>query len=125
MIERFVWVIARPLSATRLVAPLEFTSNGKFHLCHWGVLVSDLSIEVLTTLLVESGKTPTTDDNDAVLGELWELTRVEGNIDTVNVTRPFRVSILKAKWMTFSAQRLGTTFMTSDEIRLKGVSQCQ
>src|SRR5579859_6096369 len=42
--RRKVWILARPLSVTQIITPLGMASKGKFYLCHWDVLVSDLSV---------------------------------------------------------------------------------
>ena len=82
--------------------------------------MTELDVGLLKALLVENGKSPTTAENDEELGTLWELNRIDRNINIVNVTRPFKVSKLKAEWRTFSAQYLGETYLNSDEIQGKG-----
>src|SRR5256885_8008247 len=42
--RRFVYVVARPLKAA---GPFTFVSEGKFPICHWGVLFSELNEETL------------------------------------------------------------------------------
>ena len=116
-----VWIFARPLSFARKFVPFQFTSNGKYHLCHWGVLVSSLPVEEMKNILVEGGKTSTLQSFDYELGQMWELNRIERNTNTVNVTRPFKVSHIQADWRPFSAEYLGETPLGRAQIQHIGI----
>jgi len=49
--QRFVYVVARPLKAA---GPFSFVSEGKFSICHWGVLFSEFDGESLEQKFAES-----------------------------------------------------------------------
>ena len=50
-LQRFVYVVARPLQAA---GPFSFVSEGKFPICHWGVLFSEFDEESLNKTFAES-----------------------------------------------------------------------
>ena len=53
---RFVWLFARPLSLTTYFPPLGWVSEGKFHLCHWGVMITKLSdVDIMTIVCSSKG----------------------------------------------------------------------
>jgi hypothetical protein len=120
---RSVWVFARPLSFARLFSLFEYASYGKFPLSHWGVLVTRRQMNDLKTVLVNGGTTrlqerAATDGDE--LGIMWELNRIEGDVNTVNVTRPFTLALLKSDWTRFSAMYLGSTDKYDIEIQNHG-----
>lgn len=57
------------------------------------------------------------------LGVMYELRREDGNWNTVNVTRPFRVSAVREQWGNASATYIGATDMFHDEIEEEGDSR--
>ena len=63
--ERRVWMLARELSFTTWFPPLADTSDGKFHLSHWAVLItsSNVSEHDFSRVLVDGSKS-----DKAVLG---------------------------------------------------------
>jgi hypothetical protein len=121
--SRSVWIFARPLSGASIFpGPATATSSqGKFHLCHWGILVTDLSIVDVKALTLRSKQGSGTTDNTP-LGTLWELIRTLENQSTVNMSQPFRVSMLKEQWITFSAKHIGSTKLTDEQVQNEGIN---
>lgn len=121
---RNVWIFARPLSVSRWFRPLINTSEGRFHLCHWGVLVSDMSF-IHTKQLINLALRKQTHDNawspDTLLGKMYQLERVEGSKNTVNITRSFRLRDLNGDWSSFACVWVGNTSMTDSEISHAGL----
>jgi len=115
-VERKVWILARPLSLAFWFSALVDTSNERFHLCHWAVLLTtnDLTItDIKYTML--------TDATDASLvqeplGTLFELQR-EGAINTVNVSSSFS---LQPQWSIMSVAFVGVTFKRDADISEAG-----
>lgn len=120
LMPQFVWLFARPLSLANLFSPFELTSQGRYHLCHWGVLVSHRSVTEAKELLIRSGSEKNPDVVDSVLGIMWELNRMENDTNTVNTIRPFTVATVKDQWTIFSAEYLGETVMDYAQIQTEG-----
>jgi len=118
---RNVWIFARPLSGYGVfpASSMAATSRGYFHLCHWGVLVTPLGIVDIKAIVLRDRKGHSNFD-DFELGGMWELQRVPDDKNTVNASRPFRVSALKSLWATFSGQYIGPTVFTDKAIQLEG-----
>jgi hypothetical protein len=121
---RSVWIFARPLSVAKLFSLFEYVSYGKFPLSHWGVLVTQRRVDDLKAVLVNGdtqrfGERSTADSDE--LGIVWELNRIEGDVNTVNVTRPFTFATLKFNWTRFSAMYLGSTEKDDIEIQSHGI----
>lgn len=117
--ERSLWIFARPTSLA-LTTGLSSTSTGKYHLCHWGILVTDTSVVDMKALLARVQGNSVAAGNVA-LGSLYELNRLEGNQNTVNSVRPFTVSALRAEWPSFFAEHIGMTGFCDDAILLEGL----
>jgi hypothetical protein len=93
-------------------------------LSHWGVLVTQRRVDDLKAVLVNGdtqrfGERSTADGDE--LGIMWELNRIEGDVNTVNVTRPCSLAILKSDWTCFSAMYLGSTEKGNIEIQNHGI----
>src|SRR5438105_1676198 len=114
-----VWILARPLSACSVFPPFEWTSRGKYPLCHWGVLVSPLSVVDVKALLYAMRQTRHTTE-DSEIGIMWELEHHVGQLNTVNVTRPFTVSCARKFWNTFNAECVGGTTYNRTAIQAEG-----
>jgi len=56
------------------------------------------------------------------LGWMFELFRDEYGENNVQIMREFNLEALKEHWPTFSAQYVGFTEMTCEQIKLEGVS---
>ena len=109
---RSVWLFARPLSWADFIIALQWVSDGKYPLCHWGVLVTHLDI---TDEFMRRTPSPT----EALdLGIMYELRRNDINQNTVNIIRPF--STASAEWRLFSAKYIGTTEMAHEQIEVEG-----
>lgn len=113
---RDVWIFARPLS---LFPPLSSLSEGKLHLRHWGVLVTELDVESFRELTLRAQEI-TEDSDDPVLGIMFELQPGPHKANTVDVSRPFRSSMARESWASFSADYIGMTIMTDEKIRGEG-----
>ena len=95
------------------------TSHGYFHLCHWGVLITPLSIVDIKAIALRDGR-GWSDSSDLELGIMWELHRLPDGKNTVNKTNPFCLSTFKTQWPTCSGQFMGVTSDTIEEIQLEG-----
>jgi hypothetical protein len=120
---RDVWLLARPLSGGSIFPgySMAWTSDGTLHLCHWGVLVTELNLVDAKALMHRNTPGGSTKD-DPELGALWELNRTPENRNTVNVSRPFKLSALKKQWTAVTGQHLGSTRFTHEEIQIEGKS---
>lgn len=56
------------------------------------------------------------------LGTMWELFRTQNNTNDVNVSRPFRLSMVREQWTAYSAECVGTTSLNDDDIQRAGKS---
>jgi len=113
---RSVWLFARPLSWADFIVALQWVSDGKYPLCHWGVLVTHLDITANDEFM---RRTPDISPTQALdLGIMYELRRNDINQNTVNIIRPF--STASAEWRLFSAKYIGTTEMVHEEIEVEG-----
>ena len=120
-IERSVWLFARPLSAARYISALERdVSEGKFHFCHWGVLTTELGVDMINELIQDNRHYSSNSNVDSVLGVMYDLLRTEmGNCP--NVTKPFTLSMLEGQWPSFSAEHVGMTILFDSEIICHGI----
>jgi len=106
---RSIWILARPRSLAFWFPPLVDTSDGNFHLCHWGVLVANSVAVEYSGTLYRVGEWR----NDDMLETLYELKRV-GNLNTINVSRHLQRKNLNRGRMaqTSSFKKIGLTQMT-------------
>lgn len=109
-----VWLFARPLSWANIIPALQFVSDGKFPLCHWGVLVTERLLEV-DNVLVHRAVAPGEE-----LGIMYELHRDDSNLNTVHISRPFSSTNLQGEWSSFTAKLIGTTGMSVRDIENHG-----
>lgn len=110
-----VWLFTRPLSYATLFPPLAVISNGKEHFCHWGVLVSDMTLldgQAILLRKIEYGGNDKTD-----LGTMYDLFREKDGHINVNINRPFTMAIIKREWRWLSVQYVGETHMTYEMIK--------
>jgi hypothetical protein len=113
-----VWLLTRPLSYAISIRPLATLSFGKHHLCHWGLLVSEMTILDAKVIFLRTLEYGANDDTE--LGTMYDLCRDEKSRNMVNVKRPFRVSHLRTEWNTFTAQYVGETKMKYGDISIEG-----
>jgi hypothetical protein len=115
-----VWFFARALSATDVLPALQSLSDGKFPFCHWGVLITTMDIsEVMQAIeTLRSNDINGLDNMD--FGTMYELFRGEGNINSVNISRPVSVKYLRSSWATFSARFAGRTTLSQENIERAG-----
>lgn len=116
-----IWIFARPLSGNGIfpASAMAVTSHGYFHLCHWGVFLTRLSIVDVKAIVLRQGLR-WTEFTDFELGVMWELHQLHDHKSTVDCTNPFLISTLKTQWTMCSGQYMGVTSYTLDEIQLKG-----
>ena len=113
-----IWLITRSLYYAKDFPPLEFTSNGRDHLRHWGVIVSELSIIDIQVIMQRSRGNWGTELTS--LGTLYELFRDGSQQNTVNVIRPFHMGMIREDWRGFSSQYIGLSDMTHEMIEQEG-----
>jgi hypothetical protein len=117
MVTYSVWLFIRPLSWSTIFPPLAVTSQDKHHLCHWGVLVTELSL-VDAQALIQRNTTIRGTENIA-LGKMYELMRDEYNRNNAHA-HGFDLMKLKDQWSTFSAQYIGLTDLNHQRIKNEG-----
>ena len=111
-----VWLLARPLSWADWIILIQWVSDGKYPLCHWGVLVTPIDVTEENAFIQKLADSADTD----IFGTVYELFRDASNQNSVNIKRPFTDAILRAEWPTFSAKYLGTTEMSYEQIENEG-----
>jgi len=116
--EKSVWILARPVSGANWFPMLAKSSAGKFHLCHWAVLVSNLLIEEIKDGFMRKRRSRFS-NSKCNLGTLYELQRI-GDQNTVNISLSFGIAQLDTDWLTVSAEYVGMTPMTNHEISVQG-----
>ena len=121
-VERSVWVFARPIQFATILG-FQFVSHGTYPFCHWGVLVTPLNFGTIKALLTETTQSTSTEDEDHILGDMWRLSRREENDNPVDVIRPFKLSNAREEWNLFSAECVGMTTKTDQEIEKEGTIQ--
>jgi len=116
---RTVWILGRPLSHALTVSTLAESSVGKYHVNHWGVLITDRVESEVQKILSQKQTGRCSQTTDSILGHVVELSRdYEGN-NTVNITTPFMVKHLVA-WPMVSASVVGQTTKSNHEIEMTG-----
>lgn len=117
-LKRAVWLFARPLSGAEGYPALAATSLVTFHFCHWGVLVTELSVTDLNVFIHRKRNVPGAREMN--LGVFFELHRTTGSEYIVSVSQPFTPAKLNAFWENFSAKHLGETIKRDGEIYASG-----
>ena len=114
-----VWLLTRPLSYETSLPPLSGSSDGKYHLRHWGVLVSEMTLVDAQAILLRTRGF--WDSNDLELGTLYETFRDEKGYQNVNAKGPFRMATIRNEWHGFSIEFVGETSMTHELIQQEGL----
>lgn len=119
----WVWLFARPLIAPNAVLALQSQSEERLPLAHWGVLVTSVNtLEVKHACEIVRSDNNDSDSSDNMdLGTMYELHRAKGNMIRVMVTREVFVRDLRSNWATFSAQFIGRTTRSPENIELAGI----
>jgi hypothetical protein len=112
-----VWLLARPLLCTSFIPPLTSLSDGKYPLCHWAVLITNLSVDYIQQHFENRYSS-----GGQSLGTLYELQRADSHQYSVNII-PFPASALRSEWRRVSNQWLGVTTKSNDEISVAGSRQ--
>jgi len=113
-----VWLVTRPISLESRFSALGISSDGKAHLRHWAVLISELTPLDAQVILQRTRGYFGNDDTD--LGTMYELCREEGRYTNVNIIRPFSMETIRKDWGAFSIEFMGTTDKAHDEIKQEG-----
>jgi hypothetical protein len=113
--ERSVWLIARPIRFATIFG-FQFVSHGTYPFCHWAVLVTSLDFEAIKSALTDTSA----EKDDIQLGSLWRISRREDGTCPLDNIRPFCVSNAKDEWNVFSAEYIGKTLKSDDEIEYEG-----
>lgn len=120
--QRFVYVIARPLKFAR---QLNLTSlfEGKFLLCHWGVLVSEycrhrLKLEIQT---FQSGVRT----NIGSLGTVFELFRTTENKSIAHEITNFGSNELNGDWRFITFTYIGNSQFSDIVLARQGINICK
>jgi hypothetical protein len=114
-----VWIFTRPLSHARTFPSLIKTSNERHYLCHWGMLVSEMSLLDAKAILTRTREYCAIDNTE--LGTMYDLFRDDDDRNNVHICREFSVVNLRQEWKWFSAQYVGHTDMTADELKNEGI----
>jgi hypothetical protein len=113
--ERSVWVLARPTSLASILSPL---SQGKYPVCHWGLLASEY--RDLKELWANRGEVTTL--NNASWGTLFELFRTPDNKNIPRIISNFGPERIFAEWSFSSIVYIGQTSKTDEELSAEGLS---
>jgi len=117
--NRTVWLFARPLRSSFF----DWLSRGDLVLCHWGLLVSDISRADIMALALQ--RVRSTEGNRALpqvsLGRMYELCRASDGKNSVMITCPRRLSTLRDSWSSFVYQFVSTTSLKYAEIDSYGM----
>ena len=116
---RNVWLLARPTSHAMTFSYLAHSSHGSFPLCHWGVLVTELSLEMFPKVIQEKNSAS---QGSFPLGDVYELFQGDRSCNTANRTSPFLVNDLQRDWPMVSFKFVGTTLKTDTSIMAQGCS---
>jgi hypothetical protein len=108
---RFVWLCARPILRVFHYVP---GIGKRMAFRHWGILVSKFPPDEMKTILQQQPKA------DTILGPLWELVRRSDDAATVSITECFSTAKIAADWSPLSAQLIGWTVKTDEEISAEG-----
>jgi len=120
--EFSVWIIARPLE--RVPNGLKVMSIGKAALCHWGVLVSPLGLELQAKWNAVATNARLQIDYLETWGNVWELERnPETNQNAPNWISDFGPSKLRSEWKHGGIYYVGTTKAKVWDIELAGTLQ--
>lgn len=109
-----VFLFTRPLSYATLFS-LGIVSDGKAHLRHWGVLVTEMSLVDAQALFQRSKPYGSNDYTE--LGVMYELFRDELGKTNANINPHFGMEMIRKEWQMFSAEYIGETIRTHDGIK--------
>lgn len=115
---RTVWLFARPLRSSFF----DWLSRGDLVLCHWGLLLSDISIVDLKISLQSPQRARQPQKkSELMLGRMYELGRMsDGKIAVVS--SQVRWPNLTDDWPSFAYQIVSTTGLLDDEIESLGMA---
>src|SRR5271156_4411772 len=97
-----VWLFTRPLSYAAYFSSVEGTSEGRHHLRHWGILVTEMKLADTNAIILRSRQSGRQTSQSR--GVMYELFREPNNLNNVKSTSPFQISTIMSEWPTFSAQ---------------------
>jgi hypothetical protein len=117
--KRSVYIIARPLKAA---GPLSVCSDGKFPVCHWGLLVTSRSRE---EVIVQWRKYCETTDPSHLppWGTMIELSRLPDNTNVYNVSTDFGLHEWYKMWgPSISIWYVGETGASDSHLADRGIA---
>ena len=117
--RRDVWIFARPTSHALKITSVAGGSQRRFHLCHWGVLVTELSMGNFNRL---TRAEESLFSQIIRLGEMFELFQNTEGLNTLCVTNPFLTTHLLRDW-PMVAFRYNTS-KSRGEIENEGTGLC-
>ena len=112
--------MARPLESA---GPFSFLSEGKFPLCHWGILISNYKKVDLEVLWINRKAMNSPKTLQLSWGTLFELFRIpESNINKPHVIEEFGLRNLVNEWSLASIVYVGETFFEDKALEQRGIS---
>jgi hypothetical protein len=117
--EYLVSLFTRPLSYAMLLPSVASSSDGKDHLRHWGVLVSDMTLLDLEVLLSRTRELGAKDNT--VFGTMYELYRMPDDKNTVSINTEFSMESLRNDWPMFAMAFVGKTTLSHTQIKDEGI----
>ena len=115
---RSVYILGRPYS---FFPPLGLAAHAHFYLCHWGVLVTELTVIDIESVVFQT-KSLTPLENPEI-GSMFELNRTAENRIMLECIRRFTLSILNKHWRNLAIHYVGMTDMPDERIQAEGRSQ--
>lgn len=113
--KRFVYVIARPL---KNAGSLDFLSDGKYHLCHWALLVTHSRPE-LGTNPKDSLMGAQSSTRRHLQGTLFELCRSPNGLN-FNIVEDFKLEKWWNEWSFVMCKYAGETRVSNQNLSDEG-----
>ena len=113
-----VWLFSRPLTYAMFSPPIAASSEGIYHLSHWGVLVSEMSMIDLTVILSRTMRNNGNENTE--FGIMYELHQGENHVNNISIHN-FGMKSIRNEWRMFSMQYVDNTTMTHDAIKQEGI----
>ena len=107
-----VWLLARRLTLSPPLQPFSSLSDGRYPLCHWGILTTNLPPAKVDAYLKQNDFLM----DDLALGTLYQLVRTPGNCNIVGCNQPFLLSTLRREWRRPFGTPMGRTLMSHKDI---------
>jgi hypothetical protein len=108
---RSVWLLARRLTLSSPLQPFSSLSDGRYSLCHWGILTTNLPPAKVDAYLKQNDFFI-----DFELGTLYQLVRTSKDRNIVRCNEPFLLSTLRREWRRPFGTPVGRTLMPHNDI---------